>query len=520
MNNELVIGAENDVYRIALLKDGNLSEYHMEERNSKFTVGDIYLGIIKKVVPSLNAAFIDIGYSRDAFLHYLDMGPKFPAFSNFVYDIINKGHKDYDLSSIDLGEDLDKEGKIADVLIPGQRILVQVIKEPISTKGPRLSCELALAGRYSIIMPFSNEISISRRLKNVSERKRLFRLISSIKPKNFGVIVRTVSEGKEVSELDKDLKLLIKKWKKGVKDLETADPLQKIIGEVNRASSILRDLLNESFDKIIVEDLQMYADIKEYIKRIAPEKEEIVKHYRGRTKIFEKFGVEKQIKSLFGQVVSLQGGGYLVIEHTEAMHVIDVNSGNRSYSSKEGQQETALAVNMAAVNEIARQLRLRDMGGIIVVDFIDIKNPDDKQKIYQEMKTLLAEDRSKTSVYKLSKLGIMQITRQRVRPETNIVTKEQCSSCGGTGQIDASILISDKIEKKLHDIFINKSEGNKGLTIFLHPYLYAYFTKGMFSKRAMWALKYKKWVKLEQDSSLGLVDYRFINSSGEEIEID
>lgn len=519
MRNELVISTEQDNYRIALLKDEKLAEYHIEEKNSKFTVGDVYLGIVKKIVPGLNAAFVDVGHSKDAFLHYLDMGPKFSALDKFLNLALKKGRSGIDIGNINDSIDIDKEGKISDILSVGQKILVQVVKEPISTKGPRLSCEISLAGRYSVMVPFSNEISISRRLSNVTERKRLFRLVSSIKPKNFGVIIRTVSEGKEVAELDRDLKALYKKWEIGTKTLEGAEPRQKIIGEMNRASSILRDILNESFDKIVVDDPQMYQQIKNYIVKIAPEKLKIVKLYKSHTKLFEKFRIEKQIKTLFGQIVSIQGGGYIVIEHTEAMHVIDVNSGNRSYSPGEGQEETALAVNLSAAKEVARQLRLRDMGGIIVVDFIDMKNLDNKQKIYQEMKDLLAEDRSKTSVIKLSKLGIMQITRQRVRPETNIVTKEQCPSCGGTGQIHASILVADKIEKSLHDLIMNKNNA-RNLTIFLHPYLYAYFTKGLLSKRAIWFFKYKHWVNLEQDSSLGLTDYRFINGQGEEIELD
>ncbi len=518
MRTELVINTKQEDYRIALLKDDKLVEYHTEEKNNKFTVGDLYLGIVKKVVPGLNAAFVDIGDSRDAFLHYLDMNPKFRSLNEFIKIATKKGKSGVDIGTIDGGKDLDKQGRISDVLTIGQTVLVQVVKEPISTKGPRLSCELSVAGRYLILMPFSDEINISRRIKSVTERKRLFRLISSIKPKNFGVIVRTVSEGKEVAELDRDLKSLLKKWEDGVFALEGASQRQKIIGEVNRASSILRDMLNESFDKINVDDSETYGDIKNYIRRIAPEKEKIVKYYKGQTKIFEKFGIEKQLKGLFGQVVGLEGGGYLVVEHTEAMHVIDVNSGNRSYSLGDGQENTAFTVNKAAVGEVARQLRLRDMGGIIVIDFIDMKDPDNRAAIYADMKEYLKSDRSKTSVFRLSKLGLMQITRQRVRPETNIITKEQCPSCGGTGQIDASILVADKIEKTLHDLILNQNE--TGLTLFLHPYLYAYFTKGVFSKRFMWFFKYKSRVKLEQDTSLGITGYKYVNSKGEEIEID
>src|SRR5690606_6040903 len=244
------------------------------------------------------------------------------------------------------------------------------VKEPISTKGPRLSCELSLAGRYLVLVPFSNVVSVSKKITSSEERKRLLRLIQSIKPENFGVIIRTVAENKEVAELDRDLRNLVTTWEEGMKRLLTASPRDKIIGEISKTSALLRDLLNESFDNIHIDDKKIYDELKTYIKTIAPEKEKIVKLYNGKSKIFESYGIERQIKSAFGQTVSLRGGGYLIIEHTEALHVIDVNSGNKS-NREENQETTALSVNMEAAREIARQLRLRDMGGIIVVDFID-----------------------------------------------------------------------------------------------------------------------------------------------------
>ncbi len=516
MNNELVINATQSGCRIALLKNKSLVEYHFDEDGVQFNVGDIYLGTVKKVMQGLNAAFIDIGYEKDAFLHYLDLGPQVNSLNKYTKIALNKKATTPPLSKFETDPDIDKFGKVGQVLSRNQQILVQVVKEPISTKGPRLSCELSIAGRYIILVPFSNSVNVSKKITDNTERKRLQRLMSSIKPSNFGIIIRTVAANKEVAELDKDLRNLLETWDKGITKLKNAKPREKVIGEVSRASSIMRDMLNESFDSITVDDEQIYDDARTYIRKIAPDKEKIVRLYTGKAKIFENFGLEKQLKSLFGQSVSLPGGGYLIIEHTEALHVIDVNSGNKSNSEKD-QETTALSVNLESAREIARQLRLRDMGGIIVVDFIDMKKVENKKLLFEKMKDEMKTDRSRFTVLPLSKFGLMQITRQRVRPELNIATKEKCPTCNGTGKITASILVADQIEKNLDFVLTKQNEGN--VTVALHPYLYAYFTKGILSHRAKWFLKYLKWVKLEEDSSLGVTEFRFHNKAGEAIEI-
>ncbi|MCI0751229.1 MAG: Rne/Rng family ribonuclease [Flammeovirgaceae bacterium] len=515
MSNELIISGAQDGCRIALLRDKTLVEFHQEEGASQFTVGDIYLGTVKKVVQGLNAAFIDVGYEKDAFLHYLDLGPQFSSLSKFT-KLVREKKIFGKLEKFSLERDIDKHGKISQQLAKGQVIPVQIVKEPISTKGPRLSCELSLAGRYLVMVPFSNSVSVSKKITSSEERKRLQRLITSIKPENFGVIIRTVAEGVEVAELDKDLRTLVKNWEEGITRLPLAQPNEKIIGELDKASSLLRDLLNESFDSIQVDDKKVFDDVRNYIRNIAPEQEKIVKFYNGKVKIFEQFGVEKQIKSAFGQTVSLKGGGYLIIEHTEALHVIDVNSGNKS-NREENQETTALSVNLEAARELARQLRLRDMGGIIVVDFIDMKKMDNKKLIYQTMKDAMADDKAKHTVLPLSKFGLMQITRERVRPQLNITTKEVCPTCNGTGKITASILISDLIEKNLDHLLVKQNE--KYLVLALHPYLHAYFTTGIFSKRVKWFFKYKRWVTLIKDSSMALNEYKFLDKEGEEIQL-
>ncbi len=517
MSNELIVNSTQDGYRIALLKDKSLVEFHHDSNTIKFTVGDIYLGTVKKVVPGLNAAFIDIGYEKDAFLHYLDLGPQIKTLNKYTKNTLSKKDSSYQLSKIRNESDIDKLGKISDVLTKNQQILVQVVKEPISTKGPRLSCELSIAGRYLILVPFSGVVNISKKITDKNERKRLSRLISSIKPENFGVIIRTVAEGKDVAELDKDLRNLVQIWTDGHHKLKTAKPRDKVIGEMGRVSAILRDMLNESFDSVTVDDNDIFNEVKSYIRNIAPEKQNIVKKYNGKPKLFEVFGIEKQLKSLFGQSVSIRGGGYLIIEHTEALHVIDVNSGNKS-NSETDQETTALNVNCQAAAEIARQLRLRDMGGIIIIDFIDMRKPENKRTVYQKMKEEMKYDRAKNTVLPLTKFGIMQITRQRVRPELNIVTKEICPTCGGTGKIAPTVLVSDQIENSVEYVLMKQNE--KHLTISLHPYLHAYFTKGIPSKQMKWYLKYRKWVNLEIDSSLALVDYQFRNKVGEQIDLN
>lgn len=516
MSNELIISATQDGCRIALLKDKTLVEFHQEAEGSKFTVGDIYLGTVKKVVPGLNAAFIDVGYDKDAFLHYLDLGPQFSSLQKFNKLVRAKKMNGARLDKFVSEPDIDKHGKITQQLSKNQLIPVQIVKEPISTKGPRLSCELSLAGRYLVLVPFSTAVSVSKKITSSEERKRLLRLIQSIKPENFGVIIRTVAENKEVAELDRDLRNLVKTWEEGMTRLPTANPRDKIIGELDKTSSLLRDLLNESFDNVHVDDKKMFEEVRTYIKTIAPDKEKIVKFYNSKAKIFEHYGIEKQIKSAFGQTVSLKGGGYLIIEHTEALHVIDVNSGNKS-NREENQETTALSVNVEAAKEIARQLRLRDMGGIIVIDFIDMRSLDNKKLIYKVMKEEMMDDKAKSTVLPLSKFGLMQITRERVRPQMNIATREVCPTCNGTGKISASILTSDLIEKNIEHLLVKQNE--KDLVLAVHPYLHAYFTKGIYSQRVKWLFKYKRWISMVKDSSMAIIEYKFLNKEGEEIQL-
>jgi ribonuclease G len=516
VNTELIIDVRSSEVAIALLEDKQLVELNKEKSNVQFSVGDIYLGKVKKIMPGLNAAFIDVGYEKDAFLHYLDLGPQFRSFNKFLQVAQTKKGKTVPLPKFKLEPEIDKDGKISNVLTSGQTVLVQIAKEPISTKGPRLSAEISIAGRNIVLLPFSDKVSISQKITSTEERKRLKRLLESIIPKNFGVIVRTAAEGKKVAILDAELRSLIKKWEMAYEKLKNNQPPNIIVSELKRTSAIIRDMLNVSFNSIYVNDDSIYNDIKEYISTIAPEKEKIVKLYSGKVPIFENFGIEKQIKGLFGKTVSFKSGAYLIIEHTEALHVIDVNSGNRSKAGND-QETNALEVNLAAAEEVTRQLRLRDMGGIIVVDFIDMHLNDNRQMLFDRMKELMSKDRTKHNILPLSKFGLMQITRQRVRPEMHIETLEKCPTCKGSGEIKPAVLLDEEIENRL--AFIVNDKDAKKLILKTHPFVAAYLTKGIFSKRYKWSKQYKCSLRVVPISSFSFLEYHFLDQNENKIEI-
>jgi ribonuclease G len=514
VSNELIINDTPTDISIALLENRQLIELHKEKSNIQFSVGDIYLGKVKKIMPGLNSAFIDVGSEKDAFLHYLDLGPQFLSFNKFLRACLVKKGKTPSLQRFKNELDIDKNGKISNVLTQGQLILVQIVKEPISTKGPRLSSEISLAGRNLVLIPFSNKVSVSQKIESIEERNRLKTLLQSIKPKNYGVIIRTVAEAKKVATFDSELRGLIKKWETAFEHLKGADSPRCVISEVSRTSAILRDALNVSFNNIYVDDETSYNEIRDYISTIAPEKEQIVKLYTGNEPIFEHFGIEKQIKSLFGKTVSVRSGAYLIIEHTEALHVIDVNSGNRSKSAKD-QETNALEVNLAAVDEIARQLRLRDMGGIIVVDFIDMQSNEHKQMVFEKMRSIMSNQKAKHNILPLSKFGLMQITRQRVRPEMNIDTTEKCPACKGKGEITPSILLENEIEIALAN-FIEK-EKTRFVHLRLHGFVASYLQKGFLSIRLRWMIKYKCFIKIRTVAAFNFLEYRFLSYSRPDI---
>lgn len=516
MNQELIINSAPNEVVIALLHDKRLVELHREKNNSKFSVGDIYLGKAKKVMTGLNAAFVDVGYEKDAFLHYLDLGPQAQSLIKYAELTQNGKQNVSNLMYFKNEPDIKKDGKINEIIKSGQNLLVQVAKEPISAKGPRITTEISLAGRYLVLIPFSDKISVSSKIRNFEEKARLKELMQKIKPKNFGVIVRTVAEGKPVSDLEGDLNDLISKWDECYKALKTSQPPMRVLGEMDRSNAILRDFLNASFNAIHVNDPVVYEDLKSYIKTISPDKVDILKLHQGKLPIFDAYGIEKQIKSLFGKTVHMKTGAYLVVEHTEALHVFDVNSGNRAKSDKT-QEQNALEVNLEAAVEVARQLRLRDMGGIIVVDFIDMHGAENRKLLFDKLKDEMKSDRAKHNILPPSKFGLIQITRQRLRPEVNIEVLETCPSCGGTGKVEPSILFVDQIENTLR--FILKEQNQKNITLNIHPYIEAFIKKGgLFKSRQWkWYREYKQWVKVQPVSGLGIMEFKFFNKEMDEI---
>ena len=513
MSYELFIRSSSQEVDFALLKDGKLLELHKEEENNKFSVGDVFIAKIRKTVPGLNAAFVNVGYEKDGFLHYHDLGPKVLSLLKFVKRVSTGKLKDYTLKDFPFEKEIDKNGGINNALKNNQSTLVQVVKEPISTKGPRISSELSIAGRYIVLVPFSDRISVSQKIESREEKERLKRLIMSIRPKGFGVIIRTVAEGKKVAELDKDLQNLVDRWTAMCKKLQGAHHPSKVLSELNRGASIIRDVFNDSFTNICIDDETLYLQIKDYVQEIAPEKENIVRLYDSKVPMYEKFGIERQIKTSFGKTVSSSRGTYLVIEHTEAMHVIDVNSGNRSNKST-SQEGTALEVNMIAATEVARQLRLRDMGGIIVIDFIDMGKAENRKKLYNHLRDEMKEDRAKHKILPPSKFGLIQITRQRVRPEMNIKTREDAPGME-SGEIEAPINVVNRITEDLKRIL---KKDYKKITLNTHPFIAAFLVKGFPSMRTKWFMEHKKWIKVQPRDAYTYLEYHFNDKNGEEIK--
>ena len=514
MNKELIINTAPSGIEIALLEDKKLVELHNDRTDANFAVGDLYLGKVKKLIPGLNAAFIDVGFEKDAFLHYTDLSPYIRSLLKFTEKAMDVRSSSFDFSTFENEPEIIKSGKINEVLSSKPNILVQILKEPIASKGPRLSCELSLPGRYVVVTPFNEIIAVSKKIHSGEERKRLQKIVESIRPKNFGVIVRTAAEGKSTSELHQDLLDLVETWKSIQENLKSAVAPTKILSEQDKTTSILRDLLTVDFNKVVLNDKTLYNDTKSYVEKIAPDKKEIVSFHNSGFPLFDQYGITKQVKSAFGKTVNLPSGAYLIIEHTEALHVIDVNSGYKSIGNN--QEENALETNLEAAAEIARQLRLRDLGGIIVVDFIDMKLPDNRKKLQDEMEIYMQHDRARHAMLPISKFGIMQITRQRMKPEVNINTSEQCPSCHGTGKVSSTLLLEDEIENKISYL---ASSSHKNVSIAVHPIVYSHLTKGLFSPLyKKWARKFKIKLKVVANNNLPFTHYKFFDANEEEIK--
>ena len=514
MNKALVIRSTAEEVEIALLEDKQLVELHREKKTATAAVGDIYLGKIKKIMPGLNAAFVDLGDEKDGFVHYLDLGPNYNTVNRYLRQAMNGDRNMRTLTGMKTEETLPKAGSMSDTLQQGQLVLLQVTKEPISTKGPKLTGDLSLAGRYLVLVPFGNKISISQKIKGNEERSRLRRLMHSIKPEGFGVIVRTMAEERSVADLDADLRSLCDRWAAMTDRLKAVTSPQKVLSELSKTTALLRDILSDEFDEVYCDSEELYDELRQYIRSIAPDRESVVKYYRMETPIFDQFGISRDIRRAFGRIVTIRSGVYLYVEHTEAMHVIDVNSGNHIKAGS-GQEDTALQVNMESAKEIARQLRLRDMGGIIIIDFVDMNKAEHRKALFDYMTQVMAPDKARHTILPLSKFGLMQITRQRVRPAVEVDVQEKCPFCDGTGTVRSTLVVVDEIEQDLR--YLTASQRLRSVMIQVHPYINAYLRYGMPSMRMRWMWKYRCRVQLKPLERLNLLEYKFLNGDGEEI---
>ena len=511
MKSELIIDVHPDEIAIALTEDDRLQEIRREKRNvDTFAVGNIYYGRVKKVMPALNAVFVDVGYEKEAFLHYLDLGSNFLTLQKFITRTVSDRRRLPSMRSIDKQPECGKDGQIGDYLHVGDTLLVQVTKEPINTKGPRLTAEISLAGRNMVLMPMGDKVMVSNKIRRDSERNRLRKLVQQVRPQGYGVIVRTVAEGALLEDLDSELNILVRKWEDALRLLQTKQPVSLICEEIGRTTGIIRDLFSPEFNTIQVNDQGVYDEVREYVELISPESAKIVKLYTGDQPIFDKYDITRQLKTGLGRTVGSKNGGYLIIDKTEALFSIDVNSGSKKVYAD--QEQNAFHYNMLAAEEIVHQLRLRDIGGIIIVDYIDMDSKDHQQQLYEYMRKLMAHDRARHNILPLSKFGLMQITRQRVRPAVEMDVTEVCPTCHGKGRIQSSINFAEQLEQEIDLMF---RQYGKGLRLHVHPYVYAYATRGLMSLKLRWWWHYG--ITLQQNQGLGMMEYHFHNAKGQEV---
>ena len=510
MKSELLVDVQPEQIAIALTEDDRLMEVSREERQEQtFAVGNIYYGRVKKVMPSLNAVFVDVGAEKEAFLHYLDLGSQFLKLEKFTQYAAQNPRRKPNIDQTPSQPEVGKQGNIDQYCRVGQEILVQVIKEPINTKGPRLTAEVSLAGRNIVLIPFGEKVMVSSKIRSEGERSRLKQLVQVIKPAHFGVIVRTQAEGKRAAELDAELKLLLRRWEETVSRLQKAKPVSLVMEEIGRTIGVIRDIFTpEDFTAIYVNDDDMFREVREYVGMIAPESEKIVHLYKGAEPIFDHFSVTRQMKTGLGRTVGFKNGGYLIMERTEALFSIDVNSGSKKLGVD--QEDNAFKCNMLAAEEIVHQLRLRDIGGIIIVDFIDMDSAEHRQLLFEQMRRLMKRDRARHNVLQLSKFGLMQITRQRVRPAVEVDVREECPTCHGTGKIEPSLLFTDKLANECQRY---SDQFGRGLTLRLHPFIFAYVEKGWLWTSLKWQWFRKFGVRVMSSEMLGMLEYRFFDKN-------
>lgn len=517
MKNQIIIHASGKQTRIALLENGELAQLFIESEENQRTVGNIYLARVHKVMSGIRAAFIDMGTPKDAFLHFSDAGDHLKEYvqmlngKNAIYKNVRK---ELDKTNFDKIPNYEKQTWAGKILQSGQKLLVQIVKEPIGSKGPRVSTDITVAGRFLVLIPMGEYIAVSRKINNYKERRRLKNVVGSMVPDGFGVIIRTVAQGQDEKAIEDDMRDVLKKWERILERLETAKPPELLYKDLDMTESLVRDLFAKQYERVLIDDPTMHKKIKSYVSQIAPQMLPNVELYKGSEHIFDFMKIAKDVDSIFSPRVRMPSGGYLIFEQTEAMYVVDVNSG--PYAAKEKQEDNSLKTNLEAAREVAKQLRLRDIGGIIVVDFIDLRSSKNRKKIYDELKKEFKKDPAKTNVIGMSDFGLIQITRQRIRPSVVNSVSKVCPMCGGSGNVvTQNTIIADL------DAWLSKfrhTTDYRAVDIYINPYLKSYIEKGFFSIKWKWMYRYWLKITLIPDETVSLNEYK-VTLAGSDIDI-
>lgn len=519
MKKEIIINGAANETRIAITEDGRLAELFVENPHKERMIGDIYLGRVAKVMPGIKAAFIDLGLGQDGFLHFSDIGSRFEEYQTMLGDDEEEEEEKVVLEESASGSaapparpersqrTTPPQGHppAKDVhLEKGQEIIVQITKEPVGKKGVRVTSEVSLAGRYLVLLPFDGKVGISKKINAFKEKRRLRRIVQTLLPEGFGVIIRTVAEGKEEEALKTDLQDLIDTWREIEKAAKNEKPPALLYKDMATMSSVIRDLFSNDVARVVVDSRKIHKEIRAYIKYTSPQLLDKIELHRDRAPIFDVYGIEKELEASLSRKVWLKSGGYIIIEQTEAMVVIDVNSGR--YAAKREQEQNSLRTDLEAAREVCRQLRLRDIGGIIVCDFIDLEDEKNKRKVFEELRKEFRKDRAKVTVLPMTEFGLVQITRQRVRQNILHSFTEPCPACGGTGLVRSKTTTLNSLERWISRFRSEAKE--KRVIIKVHPELGAVLRQGAISRARRIMVKYLVWLKIEADPSIPLGEFR------------
>jgi len=515
MKNQIIIHSSGKQTRVTLLENGELAQLFIESEDNQRTVGDIYYARVHKVMSGIRAAFIDVGMEKDAFLHFSDAGDHLGSYISMMNgeNSIPSSARG-DLKRFDKLSNNEKQILAGKMLRNNQNLLVQIVKEPIGSKGPRVSTDITIAGRFLVLIPMGEYIAVSKKISNGKERRRLKSTVGSMLPEGFGVIIRTVAQNQDKKSIEEDMRTVLKKWERILNKLESSKPPALLYKDLDITESLIRDLFAKQYDRVLIDDYQLYKSIKSYVSQIAPKMLPSVELYKGRDHVFDHVNIAHDVNSIFSPRVRMPSGGYLIFEQTEAMYVVDVNSG--PYAAKERQEDNSLKTNLEAAREIAKQLRLRDIGGIIVVDFIDLRDNNNRKKIYDELKKEFKKDQAKTNVIGMSDFGLIQITRQRIRPSVVNSVSKVCPMCGGSGSVVSQDTIITDVESWISKF--KYSTDYRAVDIYVNPYLRSFLCKGIFSQRWRWMIRYNLRITFIADETISLNEFK-ATLTGSDLEI-